>query len=159
MKKSILVVFIALSANLLAQSQVHYEVTHITDGINTTGSEAAAIVVDDSLLLYNTMQGEESSRLYLIDFNPILTTINQAHLNTDGTLGKGTPNQWGLNANGTNCGNVAYDPRNNILYFTRGNTKDEGIHHIYYTKRTYNRWSKPKPIGGDVNLNGYTSTP
>ncbi len=143
---------------LLAQNETHYEVTHLANGINTTGSEAAAIVVDDSILLYNTMQDEESSRLYLIDFNPTLTTINQAPLNPDGSLGQGTPNQWGLNANGTNCGNVAFDSRNDIIYFTRGNTKDEGIHHIYYTKRTHKRWSKPQPIGGDVNLKGYTST-
>ena len=157
MKKLAIATLFSLTA-LIAHSQVHYEVTHIAEGINTTGSEAAAVVVDDSILLYNTMQSEESSRLYLIDFNPILTTINQTTLNNNGTLGVGEPNRWGLNANGTNCGNVAYDSRNGIIYFTRGNTKEEGIHHIYYTKRIYDHWSKPKPLGGDVNLNGYTST-
>ena len=157
MNKFSLAIVLILSS-LIAQAQTHYEVTHIGSGINTTGSEAAAVVVDDSIILYNTMQGQESSRLYLVDFNPILTTINQAPLAADGTLGEGTFNQWGLNANGTNCGNVAYDPRNNIIYFTRSNTKDADINHIYYTKRTYNHWSKPRPIGGDVNLPNYTST-
>ena len=156
--KRIIPLILLTFANLFAQSQVHYEITHLDKGINTTGSETAAVVVDDSLLLYTTMLGEESSRLYLIDFNPILTTINQAPLNADGTLGEGTPNNWGLNSSGTNCGNVAYDPRNGIIYFTRGNTKDEGIQHIYYTKRIHNRWSKPQPMGGNVNLKGYTST-
>ena len=137
--KRIIPLILLTFANLFAQSQVHYEITHLDKGINTTGSETAAVVVDDSLLLYTTMLGEESSRLYLIDFNPILTTINQAPLNADGTLGEGTPNNWGLNSSGTNCGNVAYDPRNGIIYFTRGNTKDEGIQHIYYTKRIHNR--------------------
>ena len=144
-------------ACLLAHSQVHYEITHIGDNINTTGSEAAAVVVDDSILLYNTMQGQENSRLYLFDFSPILTTIYQASLAPDGTLGQGRLNQWGLNSNGTNCGNVAYDPRNGILYFTRSDTKD-GIYHIYYSKRTHNRWSKAQLMGGDVNLKDYTST-
>ena len=66
MKKLIPIIILTL-AGLLAQSQVHYEVTHIDGGINTTGSETGAIVVDDSILLYTTMQGEESSRLYLIE--------------------------------------------------------------------------------------------
>ena len=157
MKKLISIIILTL-AGLLAQSQVHYEVTHISSCINTIGSETGAIVVDDSILLYTTMQGEESSRLYLIDFNPILTTIKQAPLNPDGTLGEGTSNQWGLNVNGTNCGNVAYDPRGGIIYFTRSNTKDPNIHHIYYTKRTHTRWSKPQPLGGNVNIKGYSST-
>ena len=155
----VLTAYLILSLGcLLAQSQTHYEITHLTNGINTTGSEAAAVVVDDSVLLYNTMQGQQGSRLYLVDFTPTLTTIYQASLAPDGTLGEGVINQWGLNANGTNCGNVAYDRRNDIIYYTRSNTKDPDIHHIYYTKRTYGRWSKPKPLGGNVNLNDYTST-
>lgn len=155
--KRIVFALVLIFACLPLRSQVHYEITHIGDNINTTGSESAAVVVDDSILLYNTMQGQENSRLYLIDFNPILTTIFEAPLAEDGTLGQGIQNQWGLNSNGTNCGNVAFDRRNNILYFTRSETKDD-IVHIYYTKRTYNRWSKPKPLGGDVNLKDYSST-
>ena len=157
MKRISIAIFLTF-ASLLAHSQVHYEITHIGSGINTTGSESAAVVVDDSIVLYNTMLGQESSRLYLIDFNPILTTIYQAPLAADGTLGEGEFNRWGLNANGTNCGNVAYDSRNGILYFTRSETKDGDISHIYYSKRTYNHWGKAKPLGGDVNLKDYTST-
>ena len=89
--------------------QSHYKVTHLDNTINTTGSEAGAVVVDDSIVLYNTLKDQESSRLYLIDFNPTLTTIYQAPLAQDGTLGKGELNNWGLNANGMNSGNVAYD--------------------------------------------------
>ncbi|MBQ6069744.1 MAG: PD40 domain-containing protein [Bacteroidales bacterium] len=158
MKKAFIAIAFFLTC-LTANSQVTYEVTHISNSINTTGSESGAVVVDDSVLLYNTMQWQESnSRLYLVDFNPTLTTINQAHLGIDGTLGEGTQNQWGLNSNGTNCGNVAYDPRNGIIYFTRSSTKEPDIHHIYYTKRTYGRWGKPKPLGGNINLKGYSST-
>ncbi|MBO4600599.1 MAG: hypothetical protein J5641_07655 [Bacteroidales bacterium] len=157
MKKILLAIVLTLGS-LLTQAQVHYEITHVGAEINTTGSEAGAVVIDDSILLYNTMQGQENSRLYLIDFNPILTTISQAPLASDGSLGQGKPNTWGLNANGTNCGNVAYDSRNGIIYFTRGATKEEGINHIYYTKRTHNRWSKAQPLGGDVNLKDYSST-
>ena len=156
--KKISIAIVFTLASLLAHSQTHYEITHIGSGINTTGSEAAAVVVDDSIVLYNTMQDQESSRLYLIDFNPVLTTIYQAPLAADGTLGEGAFNRWGLNANGTNCGNVAYDSRNGILYFTRSETKDGDISHIYYSKRTYNHWGKAKPLGGDVNLKDYTST-
>ena len=154
---SFLTLLAILSLLGVVQGQSHYKVTHLDNTINTTGSEAGAVVVDDSIVLYNTLKDQESSRLYLIDFNPTLTTIYQAPLAPDGTLGKGDLNNWGLNANGMNSGNVAYDRKNGLLYFTR-NSSNSDIIHIYYSKRTHNRWSKAQPLGGDVNLKGYSST-
>ena len=154
---SFLTLLATLSLLGVVQGQSHYKVTHLDNTINTTGSEAGAVVVDDSIVLYNTLKDQESSRLYLIDFNPTLTTIYQAPLAPDGTLGKGDLNNWGLNANGMNSGNVAYDRKNGLLYFTR-NSSNSDIIHIYYSKRSHNRWSKAQPLGGDVNLKGYSST-
>ena len=62
-------VFAAVSV----QAQTRYEVTHVSATINTTGSETGAVLVDDSLLFYTTMQSQQSSRIDFIDFNPVLT--------------------------------------------------------------------------------------
>ena len=156
MKKTLLTLIAMTLAATAATAQVHYQVEHVGTHINTTGSESGAVVVDDSLLLYSSMAEESSSRIYMIDFNPILTQVFQAPIAADGTLGEGKLNQWGLNGKGSNTGNVAFDAKNNIMYFTRG-TQDNTCH-IYYSKRTGNQWSKGKPLGGDVNLKGYTST-
>lgn len=154
--KKIFIAILLLFQVGLTYGQTRYEVTHLDENINTTQSETGAIVVDDSILLYTTMQTQESSKLYLIDFKPILTHIYQAHLATDGTLGKGKPNTWGLNGNGMNNGNVAYDAKNDVIYFTR--SQPNGNSHIYYSRRVNNRWEKAKPLSGDVNLDNYNST-
>lgn len=155
MKKNLLTL-LTLTFAVTAAAQSYYEVEHVGPSINTTGSESGAVVVDDSVLLYSSMAEESSSRIYMIDFNPLLTQVFQAPIAADGTLGEGVLNQWGFNGKGSNTANVAFDPKNNIMYFTRaaqGNTS-----HIYYSKRTGRRWGKALPLGGDVNQKGYTST-
>ena len=142
---------------LLANSQVRYDVTHVSDGINTTGSETGGTIVDDSILLYTTMKMDDASHLYLVDFTPTVTKVFEAPIAPDGTLGQGDLNIWGLNMNGLNCGNATYDRKNDIIYFTRGEAND-GLQHIFYTRRKQGRWGKPQELGGDVNLKGYTST-
>ena len=158
MNKHTIILFACMlgAGSLLAQTR--YEVTHVGPNINTTGSETGAVLIDDSLLFYTTMQSQETSRLYLVDFNPILTQIFYAPVATDGTLGAGTLSQWGLNANGMNSANVAFDAKNDILYFTRSGSGNGQVSHIYYSKRVNKRWRKPLPLGGDVNLEQYNST-
>lgn len=142
----------------VAQEQVRYEVTHVGPPINTVGSETGGIMVDDSVLLYTTMQGQEANRLYLVDFTPVLTQVFQTTVAPDGTLTEGKVNQWGLNSSGMNCGHAAYDAKNDIIYFARGDAGKGTISHIYYTRRVDKRWRKAQPLGGDVNLAEYTST-
>lgn len=157
MKRLILISALLITA-ALAQGQQRYEVTHIDSNINTTGSETGAVIVDDSLVLYTSMQNADANRLYLIDFTPTLTQIFQAPIAPDGKLGDGKLNLWGLNSNSANCGNVSFDAKNDILYFTRSESTDNTINHIYYSCRKQGRWSKPQPMGGDINQKGYTST-
>lgn len=141
-----------------AKAQVRYDITHIHDSINTSGSETAAIVVSDSVLLYTTMASQQNNSMYLMQFGSVLTQVYQAPIHSDGTLGRGELCRWGINATGTNCGNVAYDRKNDILYFTRSEPRDRDIKKIYYSRRSHGRWSKAQPLGGDVNIKGYTST-
>lgn len=158
MKKIALTIFALLFAATTWGQDLRYEVSHLHDSVNTTGSETGVVIIDDSIILYTTMQMEESPRLYLVDFNPILTEIYQAPIDTAGTIGRGTINQWGLNANGMNNGNVAYDPKADIIYITRSESGDRSFNHIYYSHRVNKRWSKLQKLKGDVNLNGYNST-
>ncbi len=146
----------ALALSLCGQTR--YEVTHIPVGVNTTGSETGGVLVDDSVLLYTSMMNEDANRLYLVDFTPVLTQVMETRVATDGTLGEPTQNRWGLNAVGMNCGHVAYDAKNDILYFTRSAFGKDDVNHIYYTRRVNKRWRKAVELGGDVNLEGYTST-
>lgn len=157
MKRLFFATILALSA-LFAQAQSQYRVTHIDSVINTVGYETGAIVVDDSILLYTAMTVPEQHHLYLIDFAPILSQVCQAPILPDGSLGAGTPNNWGINSNGNSNGNIAFDAKNDIIYFTREASSNSGINQIYYTKRTNRRWGKPQPLGGDVNLKGCNST-
>lgn len=157
MKKVILTAVLFLVC-LASEGQVSYDVTHVEGNINTTGSESGGTIIDDSIFLYSTMEQDEANHLYLIDFTPVVTQIGQASIASDGTLGEGKPNNWGLNASGSNCANAAYDAKNDILYFTRGDYKEESISHIYYSCRVQGRWSKAKQLGGDVNVKGYSST-
>lgn len=153
-----LLLLVALVSMPAVEGQARYEVTHLPMGINTTGSETGAVMVGDSVLLYTSMQNQDANHLYLIDFTPVLTRVMQTSVGSDGSLGEGALNLWGLNANGMNCGNVTYDAKNDIIYFTRGEFGEDNVNKIYYTKRVNNRWRKAVPLGGNVNVEGYTST-
>lgn len=141
----------------IGHAQSHYKVTRLDNTINTAGNESAAVVIDDSILLYNSMRDQDDNRLYLIDFTPVLNKVYQTPLAADGSLGEGLINRWGVNISGMNSGNVAYDRKNGILYFTRNGSNDD-VAHIYYSKRRHNQWGKAQPLGGDVNLKGFHST-
>ncbi len=158
MKKTIIATIALLMGSMAWSQNLRYEVKHLHDSINTTGSETGAVIVDDSIILYTTMMIEESPRLYLVDFNPMLTEIYQAPIDSSGAIGKGMLNHWGLNATGMNNGNVAYDPKNDMLYITRSESGEKSRNHIYYSHRVNKRWSKLQKLKGDVNLNGYNSS-
>ena len=158
MKKTIIATIALLVGSMAWSQNLRYEVKHLHDSINTTGSETGAVIVDDSIILYTTMMIEESPRLYLVDFNPMLTEIYQAPIDSSGAIGKGMLNHWGLNATGMNNGNVAYDPKNDMLYITRSESGEKSRNHIYYSHRVNKRWSKLQKLKGDVNLNGYNSS-
>ena len=157
MKRLVIFVSTILAAWCLS-GQTRYEVTHIAPGINTPGSETGGVLVDDSVLLYTTMMNDEANRLYLVDFTPVLTQVMQAPVGADGQLGEGTLCRWGMNASGMNSSNVAYDAKNDVLYFTRCGSGKSDVYQIYYSKRKNKRWSKAQLVSGDVNVEGYTCT-
>lgn len=151
-------ILILASATLVATAQTRYDITHVHDSINTPLSETGAVVVSDSVLLYTTMSSHPDNSMYIMQFGPTLTHIFQAPILPDGSLGGGQACNWGFNAPSNSSGNVAYDRKNDVIYFTRSENRDQDKKIIYYSRRSHGRWSKPQPLGGNVNLKGYTST-
>lgn len=149
--------FYLLSSPLQAQ---HYRVQHLGDEVNTTGSESGAMLMDDSVVLYATTRAasDTKGRLYIVDFSPVLSQIMQATRSADGTFSDVRQNRFGLNVKGKNCGNVAHDAVHDILYFTVQDMGEKSKPQIWWTRRTDGRWSKPRPMDGDVNVKGYAST-
>ena len=56
MKKIALTIFALLFAATTWGQNLRYEVSHLHDSVNTTGSETGAVIIDDSIILYTTMQ-------------------------------------------------------------------------------------------------------
>lgn len=154
-KRFALLMILASALSAYGQS---YDIRRVDNRINTPSSESSTTIVNDSILLYTSMGADEPNKTYVIDFNPVLTQICQATLQPDGSISQGEVCQWGMNCKGMNNANAAYDARNGILYLTRSGVAADDPHHIYYTKRVGNRWNKVQPLGGNVNLKGYTST-
>lgn len=151
---------LALSSTFLFLPAQHYRVQHLGNEVNTTGSESGAVLLDDSIVLYSSTlsSSDTKDRLYLVDFSPVLSQIMQAKRTADGTIADAEKNRWGLNVKGRNCANVVHDAVHDILYFTLQEMGGKSTPQIYYSCRTAGRWGKPRLVGGDVNLKGYTST-
>lgn len=156
--KKILFISLLMFVASMCNAQVRYEVRHLGDSVNTTGTETAAIVVDDSLLVYSSMESREATHLYMVDFTPLVMQLFSAHLSDDGSIGKGDLLLWGLNSSRTNTANAAYDAKHDVLYFTRSKDSHGNEYHIYYSQRKNKKWSSPKLLGGNVNVAGYSST-
>lgn len=139
-----------------------YVVRHETKNVNTANSESGAIKIADSLMLFSSIQ--EMSRpgtRNSINSDLVLMQIYESSFDRYGNATPFELNRWGLNSKSMHTGNVAYDDRNQTLYFNRcpeDNTFSDIPCDIYFSKYSNGKWSKPKPLGGDINLDGYSST-
>ena len=137
-----------------------YSVSHENKNINTEYSESGAVMIGDSVLLFSSMReiSKPSSR-NAINTDLVLMQIFQSEFDGDSPQ-KSTLNQWGLNSKEKHSCNVAYDPKNNDIYFTLCSTDDfSNIPcNIYVSHYNKGKWQRAKKIGGNVNLSGYSST-
>lgn len=152
-------------------ASANYIVSHANKNINTEYSESGAVLIGDTLLLFSSMRevSKPSSKdaintdLALMQiFQSTVTNSSSATKNnsTIQQFNKSTINQWGLNNKEKHSCNVAYDPIHNNIYFTLCQNDDfaEIPCDIYVSHLHRGRWMKPKRLGGDVNLAGYSST-
>ena len=152
-----IIVFCCLLTSVGAQV-ARYEVTHEGRKVNTPGSESGPIRIDDTLY-YSSLQEVSESGGY-IDFGITIMRLFKSHVSENGKLSNGETETFGINHPSRHTGNVAFDLRNGIVYFTRCrmDNGDAYQNEIYFIKSKGGKWSKPQRMGGNVNVRGYNST-
>lgn len=143
-----------------SQPDITYTVRHLSKNVNTEYSESGAVQMGDSLLLFSSMREMSApGSKNAINTDLALMQIFQSDFST-GEPSKGIPNEWGLNSKEKHSCNVALDPIHNNIYFTlcQNDNFSEIPCDIYVSHLHRGRWMKPKKLGGDVNLAGYSST-
>ena len=136
----------------------HYEITHLGHNINTPSAEAGGLIVHDSILYYSSMHNSNEDANWMMSFDDEIIQIYEAKISKNGYINWGRPSQLGFNIPSHHCGNVAYDNLNNIFYFTRCKEESSIVCEIYSMKYDKGNWQKPKKMGKEINLKGYTST-
>jgi tetratricopeptide (TPR) repeat protein/outer membrane protein OmpA-like peptidoglycan-associated protein len=139
---------------------VHFAVTHETKNINTAFSESGAVLMGDSLLLFSSMRElSKPGSKDAINSDLVLMQIFQADF-SGSSPNKATLNNWGLNSKEKHSCNVAIDPIHNNIYFTICSTDDFASIpcQIYVSHYNKGKWQKAKKLGGNVNIDGYSST-
>lgn len=138
-----------------------YTVFHEGKTVNTQYSEAGAVMMGDSLLLYSSMRElSKPGAKDGINTDLIMSQIYQAGFGSDGTPDKAVLNDWGINNHEKQTCNIAIDPLHNNVYFTLCDADDFSFIpcDIYVSHFAKGKWQKAKKLGGDVNLSGYSST-
>lgn len=158
-----------------AQSEVAYAVAHEGKNINSESAESGAVLIGDTMILFNSMQDlnslekenakgknkEKKEKKESEKNNTLmLMQIFEAPVTLAGKAGPSEINQWNLNSKDMHTGNVAYDPVGQRIFFNR--CKDDDFSNIpcdiYVTQFKKGKWTKAVRMGGDVNMLGYTST-
>ena len=139
-----------------------YQVTQENRNVNTANSESGAVRINDTLLMFSSIReiSRPGSR-NVINTDLVLMQIYESSITPDGEPRASVLNSWGLNSKKAHSGNVAFDRRNQTVYFnlcTEDNTFSSIPCDIFYSRYADGRWSKPRPLGGNVNMAGYSST-
>ena len=137
-----------------------YAVKHENKNINSEYSESGAVLMGDSLLLFSTMREiSKPGSKDAIYSDLVLMQIYQAGFN-GGEPDKASLNNWGLNQKEKHSCNVALDPVHKSIYFTICEADDFANIpcKIYVSHFSKGKWQKAKLLGGDVNIDGTSST-
>lgn len=148
-----------------AKEKQHYWLRQESKNVNTAASESGALrfnFLKKPTLLFSAITSVNGTNSNELSDDMVIMQTFQCELSGDGKPGLAELNKWGINSKKEHSGNVAIDPVHSIVFFTRGTANDNFANvqsTIYYmTWNDHKRFSKPKPLGGDVNLKGYTST-
>ena len=139
---------------------VNYATFHGGKNINTEYSESGAVLVGDSMLVFSSMRElSKPGSKDAIYSDLVLMQLFQADFN--GTSpNKAEPLAWGINSKEKHTCNIAVDPIHNNIYFTLCSTDDFANIpcQIYVSHYARGRWQKARKLGGDVNLDDFSST-
>lgn len=138
-----------------------YNITHVGKQINTKMNESGAVKIDSLILFARTIHISKSESKNALFSEYILTQIYQSRYLKNGKLAKSLLNEWGLNDTRMHSGNIAYDPNSKTIYFTLCDAEYSGTGNmcgIYMSEYRNKKWSNPRKVASDVNIEGYTST-
>lgn len=147
------------------KEEQHYWLKHESKNVNTTASESGALRLPffkKPTLIFSAITSANSADTKKLGGDMVIMQTFQCELTEDGKPGLAELNKWGINSKKEHSGNVAIAPLQNVVFFTRG-TADDNFANVrsaiyYITWKDDKHFSKPRPLGGDVNLQGYTST-
>lgn len=138
-------------------ARAQYRVVHLGKPCNTVGSETGAVRLGDTVLAYATMPPSVQTGSEF-QFHHAVMQLQQVRLARDGKMARPKPNRWGLNNRKDHTGNLAVDPVNHDLYFTRGDVETLRCDIWRAAARKRRGWEKPAKLRGPVNDRQYTAT-
>lgn len=141
----------------------HYWVEQESKNINTAASESGAIRIgkEKPLLLYSAITAAGSIGKKEQSNDLVIMQTFQAEYSGKGKIGLPVLNEWGINNKKEHSGNVSIDTLHHVIFFTRCNADGEFANvpcSIYYITWSGQHFSKAKRLGGNVNMEGSSST-
>lgn len=150
----------SISAKELAASPTLYSIFHEGKNINSEYSESGAVMMGDSLLFFSSMRElSKPGSKNAINSDLVIMQLFQSGF-SNGSPDKAEPNSWGLNDKEKHSCNIAFDPLHQNIYFTICEPDDFASIpcQIYVSHFNKGKWQKAKKVGGNVNMEGYSST-
>lgn len=139
----------------LVKDSVDVDVSNTGPRVNTIGSEFSAVMVSDSVMYYSSLRNDS-----LTDENEVLSEayfvkISRAEKVGGRWISKGQLDS-SINASSQHVANGALSLDSNRLYFSR--CPQQGGCSLWVAQRNRNGWTNAQPVGGAVNMEGYSST-
>ena len=139
---------------------IAFKITHESKNINTEYSESGAVMMGDSLLVFSSMREmSKPGSKDAIYSDLVLMQLFQADFNGS-SPNKSKPFSIGINSKEKHTCNIAFDHLHKCIYFTICDPDDFANIpcEIYVSRFSHGRWQKARKVGGDVNIEGFTST-
>lgn len=136
-----------------------YTIVKLAGDLNSGGANYAPAVLGKSMLLYTSSRADSSLMQHAKKNKKINPYINNLFL----AYGSGTTftdsKEFDIpEAKGIDQGVAAVSPEGNIIYLTRWTTQNNlKLASVYISMREGDKWTEPKTLGPNVNVDGYSS--
>ncbi len=149
------------SAKSIIEEPLNVNIHQLNSTVNGPHLEFSPIPYNDSTLFYASLKVD--SLVYFNNSNvdtamPVRQFYKASKEGLDWIGGKPFPLPFNLD--GVETGNGVFSKDGNRFYFTRcgRNWQNKTICHIYQSKLVKGKWTKPRKLQDDINLDNYTST-
>jgi len=136
-----------------------YSISHLPAPINTNYSEFNPIMTPGNKLIYSSYSQMFTDSFQNIFSQFYISNIMEAELSE---AGWNQPSEFSDRINSTRwfTANICFADNYRVAYFTRCYDSDGrvGQCQIYQSKKSGDKWSKPKKLPSEVNASGYSTT-